>query len=47
MHIDLSEPGLLDKRPARWLQLRIRTLLSMESRLREDFFPTEREEVIS
>jgi hypothetical protein len=31
-HVDLSEPGLLN-RPSRWLRVRILGLLSVESRL--------------
>lgn len=40
-HIDLGEPGLLERRSGRWLSLRILGLLSIESRLRLELFPPE------
>jgi hypothetical protein len=42
-HIDLSEPGMLDVRSARWLRVRILGLLSVESRLRYALFPPQQE----
>jgi len=32
-HVDLSEPGLLERRSSRWLRVRILGLLFVESRL--------------
>lgn len=40
-HVDLSEPGLLERRSGRWLRVRILGLLSVESRLREALTPQE------
>lgn len=41
-HIDLSEPGLLERRTGRWLEARISGLLDRpESRLRHRLFPEE------
>jgi len=31
--IDMSEPGLLERRPSRWLRVRILGLLGVDSRL--------------
>ncbi len=39
--IDLSEPGLLDRRSGRWLHLHILGLLHIESRLRYKLNPPE------
>lgn len=40
-HIDLGVPGLLDRRSATWLRIRILGLLSVEgSRLRRSLAPT-------
>jgi hypothetical protein len=38
-HIDVSEPGLLDRRSGRWLRVRIFGLLSCDSRLRAALAP--------
>jgi hypothetical protein len=38
-HIDLAEPGLLDRRSARWLRVRIVGLMSVESRLQAALTP--------
>jgi len=40
-HIDVDEEGLMERRSARWLKLRIRGLLSVESRLYRQMFPPE------
>ena len=37
--IDVSEPGLLEQRSARWLRVRLVGLLTVESRLRRAMFP--------
>lgn len=37
--LDLSEPGLLDRRTGRWLRTRILGLLEVESRLHRALFP--------
>ncbi len=49
-HIDLSEPGLLERRSARWLRVRIEGLLSrpttpfcVGSRLRFALFPPKKD----
>jgi hypothetical protein len=37
--IDLAEPGLLERVSSRWLQVRIRGLLGVESRLNAALYP--------
>ena len=37
--IDLGEPGLLESRSWRWLRVRIRGLMDIDSRLRNALFP--------
>jgi len=38
-HLDVDEPGLLDRRTARWLKVRILGLLAIDSRLRRELAP--------
>jgi len=40
-HVDLSEPGLLERRTGRWLRVRILGLLAVESRLFAALIPQE------
>ena len=37
--IDLGEPGILERRPERWLQSRIAGLLITDTRLRAAIYP--------
>lgn len=37
--LDLARPGLLDRRSARWLEVRIGGLIGVESRLHYALFP--------
>jgi len=38
-HLDLSTPGLLEERSARWMRVRIDGLFGVESRLQRKLFP--------
>lgn len=42
-HVDLAEAGLLERRSARWLRVRILGLFSVESRLRFKLYPSKEE----
>jgi len=37
--IDLSEPGLMDRRTGRWLRVRISALIHIDSRLHYALYP--------
>lgn len=41
--IDLGEPGLLERRSARWLRVRIIGLFGIDSRLRYALYPPKEE----
>lgn len=43
-HLDLSAPGLLERRSGRWLKVRLLGLFVVDSRIVRSFRPAEEEE---